>query len=244
MAPSADSPGTRDHILLERVRKLLEKSRATANVHEADAFAAKAAEIIARHRLDPGRLDPRQSTELAVREIPLGRGAYVRARLALLSAVVSAHDAEVVFGATPTGTVAYVAGFESDLDVIELMYSSLHAQASSRMAAERRGTAAATQRFRRSFLFGYAERIAAVLAESRRAAESAATRAGGSPNSPALLERRRRVEEFAAESFGRVRKARAPGAATEAGWRAGASAADRADVGRARLAGRRALGKG
>ena len=120
VAPCPDPPGSRDHILLERVRTLLEKSRATANVHEADAFAAKAAEIIARHRLDPGRLDPRQATELAVREIPLGRGAYVRARLALLSAVVSAHDAEVVFGATPTGTIAYAAGHRSDLDLAEV----------------------------------------------------------------------------------------------------------------------------
>jgi hypothetical protein len=244
VASRPDPPENDEHILLARVRKLLEKSRATANVHEADAFAAKAAEIIARHRLDPARLAPRPSDELAVREIPLGRGAYVRARLALLSAVVSAHDAEVVFGATPSGTIAYVAGFTADLDVIELMYSSLHAQASSRMAAERRGSAAATQRFRRSFLFGYAERIAAVLAESRRVAEAATVRAHGSPNSPALLERQRRVEQFAAESFGRVRKARAPGAATEAGWQAGASAADRADVGRARLAGRRAIGTG
>ena len=244
MASRTGPPEVDDNILLERVRKLLEKSRATANLHEADAFAAKAAEIIARHRLDPARLAPRQSDGLGVREIPLGRGAYVRARLALLSAVVSAHDAEVVFGATPNGTIAYVAGFDADLDVIELMYSSLHAQASSRMAAERRGTAAATQRFRRSFLFGYAERIAALLAESRRVAEAATVRSFGSPNSPALLERQRRVERFAAESFGRVRKARAPGAASESGWRAGATAADRADVGRARLAGRRSLGTG
>ena len=247
MTHCSDSPGSDDvtrSTLLLRVQKLLEKSRSTENVHEADAFAAKAADLIARHRLDPDRVAPRSSDELGVREIPLGRGAYVRARLALLSAVVSAHDAQVVFGATPTGTVAYVAGFEADLDVIELMYSSLHAQASSRMAAERRGTAAATQRFRRSFLFGYADRIAVMLSESRRVAETAVTEATGSSSTPALVERQRRVEQFASESFGRVRRARAPGGALESGWRAGAAAAERVDVGRTRLAGRRALGRG
>ena len=60
----------------------------------------------------------------------------------------------------------------------------------------------------------------------------------------AIVDRSRRVDEFAKESFGRVRAARAPGPAQANGWRAGAEAADRADVGRARLAGRRALGSG
>lgn len=235
--------------MLQRVRKLMDKAAATSNSHEADAFARKAAELVARHRIDPDRLaETGDRHDLVVREIPIGRGAYVRARLALLMAVAETHDARVVFGATPTGTVAHVAGYASDLDVVEVMYHSLHGQAAARMAAERRATAAATQRFRRSFLFGYADRMLELLADSRRDAEDAAvgTSADGraAPAQVALVERSRRVDEFAKESFGRVRTARAPGAAQATGWRAGAAAADRADVGRARLAGRRALGSG
>jgi hypothetical protein len=229
---------------VQRVRKLMEKASATTNHHEADAFARKAADLIARHRLDPDRIAIDTDDELRVREIPLGRGAYVRARLALLSAVVSAHDAQVVFGATPTGTIAYVAGFDSDLDVIAVMYHSLHAQASAQMAHERRQTSAATQRYRRSFLFGYAARISELLAESQRTAQDSLPVTSGPELHPALVARRRRVEAFAAEAFGRVRSARAPGAAQEGAWLAGAAAAERADVGRARLAGRRALGRG
>lgn len=225
----------------------MDKANATANPHEAEAFARKAAELVARHRIDPDRVTGGRD-DLAVREIPLGRGAYVRARLALLIAVAAAHDTRVVFGTTPTGTVAHVAGHVGDLDVVELMYHSLHTQAAARMASERRATPAATQRHRRSFLFGYADRMGVLLADSRRDAEAAvvesATDDRVASNQVAIIERSRRVDAFAKESFGRVRTARAPGAAQVNGWKAGAAAADRADVGRARLAGRRALGSG
>ena len=236
-------------ILLQRVRKLMDKASATSNTHEADAFARKAAELVARHRIDPHRVaDIDDRDRLVVREIPLGRGAYVRARLALLMAVAATHDTRVVFGTTPSGTVAHVAGHVSDLDVVELMYHSLHAQAAARVASQRRATPAATQRYRRSFLFGYADRMGVLLADTRRDAEAAvvssATDGSVATTQIAIIDRSRRVDEFAKESFGRVRTARAPGPAQANGWRAGADAADRADVGRARLAGRRALGSG
>lgn len=237
-----------DDPVVVRVRKLMDKAAATANPHESDAFARKAAELVARHRIDPDRLrETRPNEDLIVREIALGRGAYVRGRLALLMAVAEVHDAKVVFGSTPTGTVAYVAGFDTDLDVVEVMYHSLHGQASTQMAAQRRATAAATQRFRRSFLFGYADRLGQLLATTRQTVERTARSrrfADRDQMALALVERSRRIDEFAASAFGRVRTARTPGAAQATGWAAGVAAANRADVGRARLAGRRALGRG
>lgn len=249
--PSTYPPGQEGEgrTLLQRVRKLMDKASATSNVHEADAFARKAAELVARHRIDPHQVaDIDNHDDLVVREIPLGRGAYVRARLALLMAVAATHDTRVVFGATPTGTVAHLAGHVSDLDVVELMYHSLHTQAAARVASQRRATPAATQQYRRSFLFGYADRMGVLLADTRRDAESAVVASAFDgrvrTTQMAIVDRSRRVDEFAKESFGMVRTARAPGPAQVNGWRAGADAADRADVGRARLAGRRALGSG
>lgn len=238
---TSDGP---ESTVLERVRKLMDKAGATTNAHEAEAFAAKAAELVARHRIDPSQITAgRRHEHLSVREFALGRGAYVRGRLALLTAIASAHDAKVVFDTTSTGMVAYVAGFSSDLDVIEVMYHSLHGQVAAQMAGERRKTAAATQRFRRSFLFGYAERLGQLLLETRRSVE-AEPADGGAGTALALQERSRQVEEFAAEEFGRTRRARAAGEAQASGWLAGAAAAEQADVGRTRLAGRRALGRG
>ncbi|MGB0111906.1 MAG: DUF2786 domain-containing protein [Ilumatobacteraceae bacterium] len=235
-----------DESLLARVRKLMDKAEATSNPHEADAFSRKAAELIALHRIDPNRLATfGAGDELAIRNLTLGRGAYVRARLALLMAVASSHDARVVFGPGPEGMVAYVAGFTSDLDAVELIYHSLHGQAAAQMAEIKRSTPAATQRFRRAFLFGYADRMGELLAATRASVESSgASSAATAELGLALRDRSERIDEFAERSFGRTRTARMPGAALESGWRAGTAAADRADVGRVRLAGRRALGRG
>lgn len=237
---SSGGPGV-DDSLVAKVRKLMDKAAATANPHEADAFSRKAAELVTRYRLDPARLDPRAQGELTLREVHLGRGAYVRARLALLMAVAEAHDARVVFGATPTGTVAYVAGFADELDVVEVLYSSLHTQAAQQMASIRRSTSAATQRFRRSFLFGYADRMTQLLREARTTVEEEHPTGSTAEMAVTLRAREDQVEDFVRRSFGRVRTARAPGAAQEGGWRAGQSAAERADVGRASLGERRAL---
>lgn len=237
-----------DQILVERVRKLLDKAARTDNPHEADAFAAKAAELVAQHRIDPARLassaaDP---AELAVREILIGRGAYTRARLALLTAIGDAHDVRVVFQARPEGTVAFCAGHRTDLDVVEVMYTSLHQQAATHMAHLKRSTGSATQQFRRSFLFGFAERIGELLAESRRDVEEAAQASAGDGTSVVVELRKRseRVDDFVASQWGRVRSAKPAAAVGAAGWQRGTEAADQADVGRSRLRSRRAIGRG
>jgi hypothetical protein len=231
--------------LLERIRKLFAKSRSTTNPHEAELFARKAADLAARHRVDPARLAGSESAgDLTIREIGLGRGAYVRARLALLMAVADHHDARVVFEARPDGTTALVAGFGSDLDVIDVMYHSLHQQAAAQMAAIRRPTGAATQRYRRSFLFGFASRVGELLDEARANAESSRRHpAGGVGGGVDLVLRRRaeRVDDYARRSFGRVRAARRPAAAQAGAWHEGSAAADRVDIGRTRLGPQRQL---
>lgn len=238
-----DATGSADLRLVARVRKLMAKAEASAHPHEADAFARKAADLVARHRIDPEQLAATAGREeLALREILLGRGAYVRGRLALLMAVADAHDAKVVFGSRPEGTTAYVAGYAVDLDVVEVMYQSLHAQMAAQMANERRSTAAATQRFRRSFMFGFADRVGRLLSETRRVVEQDAPPPPSGTSAPAVPDRARRVEEFLEESFGRVRTARSAAGAELRGWSAGAAAADGVDVGRRRFPGRRAIG--
>jgi len=240
--PNAPTSQNDDATVLQRVRKLMDKAAATTHPHEADAFATKAAQLVAQHRIDPARLAARRSdARLVVREIELGRGAYVRGRLALLTAVADSHDATVVFGSTPNGTIAYVAGFASDVDVIEVMYHSLHGQAAAAMAERRRSTGSATQRYRRSFLFGYADRIGELLAETRRTVEQMTPAVEQSEVALALRERRDEVDEFARRQFGRTRRARQAGGAEAVGWVAGAAAADRADVGRRGVGGRRAI---
>jgi hypothetical protein len=233
--------------LLRKVRKLLAKAEATDNPREAEAFSAKAAALIAVHRLDVARLtDDGDPEALTVRRVPIGRGAYVRARLALLQAIAGGHDAELVWQAGPDGATALLAGYASDLDAVVVLYESLHLQAAAQMAAVRRATPAATQRWRRAFLFGFASRIAEMLDAAReRAADWVVTeQPSGAAPLPDLLARAERVRAYASTSFGRVVSAAAPRPALASGWDHGHRAAGRVDVGRARLPRRRAIGGG
>ena len=77
-AANTDSP------LVAKVRKLLAMAERSTNANEADAFSRKAAELIAAHRIDPERLRCASHDELRVLQVAVGRGAYVRGRLALL----------------------------------------------------------------------------------------------------------------------------------------------------------------
>jgi hypothetical protein len=124
--PPPTSPTDRDRQLVDKVRKLLAMAEGSSNGNEADAFSRKAAELIAAHRIDPDRLRAEADDDLAVREHVLGRGAYVRGRLGLLQAVAESHGCRVVFEVRDRGTVAFVAGFRSDLDTTDLLYHSLH----------------------------------------------------------------------------------------------------------------------
>ena len=235
-------PDDVDSAVLVKVRKLLVMAEGSPNPNEADAFSRKAAELIATHRIEASRLRATAGDELSVIELVLGRGAYVRGRLAVLQAVAGAHGCRVVFEVRDCGTVAFVAGFRSDLDTTELMFHSLHTQASGRMATERRATAAATQQWRRSFLFGYADQIRQMLEatvdHARRQVDPS------SAALPMLRARDLRVDDFARQRFGRVVAARRPKAATVTGWEAGRQAASNADLGRQQVGGSRALGSG
>jgi hypothetical protein len=229
-------------VMREKVRKLLAKAEATDNPNEAEAFSAKAAELIAAHRIEASRLtaEPVHGDNLGLRRVPIGRGAYVRARLALLGAVAAANDCELVWQSGPDGATAVLAGFESDLDAALVLHESLHMQAANQMAALRRSTPAATQRWRRSFLFGFAARVGELLIDARQRAEADARATG--TWLPDVVSRTARVRDHAKASFGRVVTAGAPSPAVAAGWDRGRRAAAGADIGRGRLAGRRAIG--
>lgn len=227
--------------LLAKVRKLLAMAERSPHPGEADAFSRKAAELIAAHRIDPARLSDSADDELAIIDIDIGRGAYVRARLALLQSIAASHGCRVVFGSGRNGTVAHIAGPRSDLETTEVLYSSLHSQAASRMATEHRSTGAATQRWRRSFLFGFAHQVGAMLARSQEQAERAASD-GGRSTLPARQAREAGAEALLRERFGRIVSARPPAAAAATGYDAGRDAAARSDVGRQRVGTRPAIG--
>ncbi|WP_121894242.1 DUF2786 domain-containing protein [Streptomyces shenzhenensis] len=221
--PDQGRPGAR---MLGRIRALLAKAEATGYPEEAEALSAKAQELMARHSIDEALLAaeaPAADTPGAWRigvEPP-----YEQAKAVLLDAVATANHCRAVWH-EPFG-FSTVVGFAADLEVVELLHTSLLVQATHAMtraeAAQRAGGRKRTKTFRQSFLAAYAHRV------GDRLTAVAETQAGPELL-PVLATREVAVSEQTERMFPRTTSTRLRGAGDAAGWTEGARAADRAQV--------------
>jgi hypothetical protein len=128
-----------------------------------------------------------------------------------------------------------VFGFRRELDAVELLFTSLLAQATAAMA--RHGSVkdsygiTRTRSFRRSFMFGFANRIG----ERLRAASASQERQVNSETCGALLpvlaSRAEQVEAAVNAAFPHLVHSRSASISNAEGWRAGRTAADLAHLG-------------
>ncbi len=225
-----------------RVQKLIAVAERTTNPEESSAFSRKAAELIARYRLSQEALCSRESDEYVIHELVLGRGAYVRARFSLLSGVADAMGCLATFLTGSSGTTAQISGPLREVEAVKVLFNSLHQQMATQASKQRHTTSAATQRFRRAFMFGFAERVSEMLHDAHSVAASEQEDAHSLL--PILLEQRERVHRFAAERLGPIRAAAAPAPVVANGASAGRQAAADADIGRIRVASQYAIGQG
>jgi len=242
---------------LRRIRGLLDKAGSTSFGAEADALYDKAAELMAKHRIDGALLEASRSpagrSPVVERSVDLGSGQYVRARLQLIHHVAGSQGCRLLTHTTRNGRVATVVGVADDCDRVELLFTSLLLQA-ARLAgaawAERPRRPGASQvPWKREFMFGFAARVGERLAElAALAAVSSDSRAGadaGPSGSVALVlaQRSERVDDWVARAYPRLRSlAPAAGFTGHGGLAAGRSSAEVADLGgRSVEAGRRAL---
>ena len=226
-----------DERMLEKVRALLAKAEASTYAEEAEAFSAKAQQLMARYSIERAiidGLDPVGGPEQRELKIP---DPYAKAKFTLLDAVATPNRCEAIYrSSTRTG---FIVGFPADLETVEVLYTSLLVQATGLMAAhgsvaDLRGTNR-TRSFRNSFLFGFAHAIGARFEQNRRSAETEAD-----PGVlPVLVDRASQVDEKLSELFPNVSTMRSSvtnGAGVAAGQRAGAVA----DIGSSRLTSARA----
>ncbi|MEV0640853.1 DUF2786 domain-containing protein [Streptomyces sp. NPDC050619] len=216
--------------MLTRIRALLAKAEATGFPEEAEALSAKAQELMARHSVDEALIAagaPAADAPGACRirvEPP-----YEQAKAVLLDAVADANHCRAVWN--EAFGFSTVVGFESDLDAVELLYTSLLVQAQSALtkaeAAQRAGGRRRTKTFRQSFLAAYAHRIGTRV---RAAAKTPVSE----DLLPVLASREVAVTERLDRMFPQTTTTRLRGADDEAGWTEGAQAADRAQVGHRR----------
>lgn len=159
--------GEVDEKMLARVRALLAKAEATEYPDEAEALSAKAQALMVRHSLREAVADHDRgrASIAAARRIWIDNP-YVAAKVALVQAVAQANRCRTVW-IKDLGCVVTV-GAESDLDLVDLLATSLLVQASRAMlVAGRRHDVrgqSRTKSFRLSFLVAYATRIGERLA--------------------------------------------------------------------------------
>ena len=241
-SPSGSAPGParrarvgHDPRMLERVRALLAKAESTTFPEEAEALSAKAQQLMARHAIDEamvaaaggagGAGDAPGAMRLPVDD------PYAGAKSILLSQVALANRCRAVW--SKRLGFSTVVGFESDLEFVEVLYTSLLVQATSAMVAagsqvDRYGRSR-TRSFRQSFLLAYADRIGDRLRAADAASRAAAAEEYGEALLPVLADRTAAVDAAFAEAF--------PGAVSRsvsinnaAGWAAGSAAADLASL--------------
>jgi len=230
-----DTPGA-DPKVLHRIRSLLAKAESTDFAEEAEALTAKAQSLMARHALDTAVLAQRQgrapSADVVARRLHLD-DPHTEAKAAVVQAVGTANGVRVVL--LPTFGIATLVGFRDDIDLVELLVTSLLLQASRALADAARGGGARARStpFRRGFLYSFAQRVEERLTAAREAVTTEAAAAYGAELAPVLAERSAAVDRAVEELFPTLRR-RGGSTVDPAGWHAGRRAADDADLGTGR----------
>ncbi|PZT68935.1 aromatic acid decarboxylase [Streptomyces sp. SW4] len=231
LEPLDDGPrrrhGAAESRTLARIRALLAKAEATGYPEEAEALSAKAQELMTRHSVDEALLATHAPAPDAPGACRIGvEPPYEQAKAVLLDAVADANHCRAVWN-EPFG-FSTVVGFASDLEVVELLYASLLVQAEAAMttaeAAQRAGGRKRTKTFRQSFLAAYAHRVGDRL-------RAAATAPVSEDLLPVLATREVAVTDRLERMFPETTTTRVRGVSDAAGWTAGTTAADRAQVG-------------
>ena len=219
--------GEVDEKALGRVRALLAKAEATKFPEEAEALSAKAQELMSKYSLQEAVADhDRGRTPVAAGRRMWIDSPYTGAKALLVQAVATANRCRTVW--TEDLGFVTVVGSETDLDLVELLTTSLLVQANRAMLAAGRLVSsrgqARTRSFRQSFLVAYATRIGERLDTTNA---TATAEVEDSRLLPVLAARSRTADELTDRLFPSMVH-RPVSASNRAGWGAGRAAADMA----------------
>ncbi|MFI0791809.1 DUF2786 domain-containing protein [Micromonospora rubida] len=220
-------------VMLAKVRKLLAKAEDPAcTPEESAAFTAKATELIARYGVDRALLAARDpATDPVGDRVVEVVAPYARDKAGLLAAVVAPLRCRCVRRRHGSGFAMHLFGFASDLERVDLLFTSLLVQAAHGLAGAVVPVGEHPAAFRRSWLAGFAQVVGTRLV----AAEAGAVADSGGPSVALVLaDRSDRVQRRVAEAYPRLRTA-APRRLAGTGFGSGAEAGRSADLGGQRL---------
>jgi len=229
--------------IISRVQALIAKAESSAFPAEADAFMAKAQQLINDYAIDQARLVGADPTSVGHTAIAM-KGSYSKERSMIWGAVARANRCQVLtlsaYGSSKVTDLTLI-GREQDRQLVRLLATSLELQALQRLEdLDPHATLSSPVVQRRSFLRGF---VAEVSQQLRRSGHTHAV--VGEAAQQALVLAADAVDRYVHDNFdvgtARRRSGRHDGLAFSHGRRAGANA----DVGASRLgSNRRALPPG
>ncbi|MBP1160284.1 DUF2786 domain-containing protein [Rhodococcus sp. PvR099] len=242
-AVAAEPATTADPKVLGRIRGLLAKAERTEFAEEAEAFTAKAQELMTRYAISAALLRSRAhagGTVVHSRRFHF-ENPYLKEKVHLLTAIGDANRVRtVLFGDLDIATAV---GTPVDLQQVDLLFTSLLVQSARALqsgAAEGR-SGARTTGFRKAFLAGFASRIGQRLHDADATATEAAAAEESIPLGdllPVLATTSAAVDAEFTRLFPGTTKARARSVDAR-GWHAGRAAADNASLAKGERAIRR-----
>lgn len=230
-------------VILDKVRKLLAKAEdAACTPAEAEAFNAKAAQLIAKYGVDRAMLAEADPTSDVVGDRIIDLPApYAMDKCSLLSGVAKALRCQAIRRQGWSGDrrtfAMHLFGFASDLDRVELLFTSLLVQAGQSLSVQSVPSWENVAAYRRSWLAGFTYAIVTRLrAAESRAASDAQESAPMTGRSVALVlaDRTTLVTRQVAEAYPHI-EFLGPRRLAGSGRRQGYEAGQRADLGGTRL---------
>jgi hypothetical protein len=227
--------------LLDRVRKLLAQAEDDAvTPAEAQAFTAKAAELMAKYGIDRALLAADQpDTDQAANRILDIDNPWARERAHLLCGLASALRCQaILLGGSRPGSRVHIFGFWSDIERTDLLYTSVLIQMAHGLAGATVPEWSSSPRaWRRSWLLGFATAVIARVRQAEHGAVQAATdraRPGGSDRTALVLaDRSLIIRQQVEQAYPVTRRARVTYSGS--GYRDGYERGQRADIGTTRL---------
>jgi len=226
---------------LDKVRKLLAKAEAEGTTpQEAEALTAKAAELMARYGIDRARLgatDP--TTDKAAHRIIDIANPWAQVRAHMLAGLASAMRCQCVLLSTDKpGARIHVFGYASDLERVDILYTSLLLQMASALTrAVVPAGVRSVRAWRRSWLLGFVTAVIARVTEAELRAAAQADHedegSGGPSTALVLADRSLAVRELVKEAYPVTRKTRITYSGR--GYSAGYAQGQRADIGGTRV---------
>jgi hypothetical protein len=253
-----DTGKTRDRVL-SKVRALLAKAESTPFAEEAASLTAKAHELIAAHAIDTAMIEERTGRGDVETTMLFVDAPYPKEKFLLLSSAARANNCRSIYGLGPKGfeilrdddrleemrlpgQFAWIVGYRSDIESVELLFTSLLLQAVNVMV--RQGSVSdwngtnRTKSFRRSFLIGFANTVDDRLEDARDRVTASAEDSYQASVLPVLASRRDAVDTELDAQFPNTSSMKTS-VSNYDGIVAGAAAGRLADIGAAKIRGTR-----